>query len=153
MKKDIYIIGKIVKFYIIFFLIFLVLNYFSKYLVDIVSLLVFHILNLLYSAKLINSTIILPNCSITIVKECSGAFLYAVFLSLLVYAKNIKHILIGLFLLILSFWINILRIVLIGIFLEYRFPKYIHDVVGYLLIVLSVPTLSFLYLKAVGEIK
>lgn len=147
----------LIKFYIVFLVVFLILNYLGKYLIGIVTYLSYIFVKIIIpSARLSNNLIYLPNNTIEVVEECTGSFLIAGFLALIVvYSKNIKEFLIGLFFVVLAFFANILRIVLISYLVNIHPNESLlyHEIVGYGVILTLVPILVITYLKIIEKIR
>ncbi|WP_394296184.1 archaeosortase family protein ArtE [Methanocaldococcus villosus] len=93
---------------------------------------------------------ILPNVNIEIVKECTGYFLTSGFLALtFALSKRIRDFIIGIFITILAYLVNILRILLISYFLNLGYRTIWHDILGYIIIIIFAPLLSYLYLRLI----
>ncbi|NPA61974.1 MAG: archaeosortase family protein ArtE [Methanococci archaeon] len=145
----------IIKFYVLFLTFFYMFNYFGDCLITPTSVFSYFLIKLLIpSAKLQKNLIILPNATVEVVKECVGSFLIAGFLALTItYSKKIKDLLIGLFIVFLSYLINIIRISAICYFSN-MYPKdsqLYHDIIGYLIILTATPILTLLYFKLISE--
>ncbi len=151
------IIVFLIKFYILFFFLFFILNYFGEYIVEIVAYLSYIFVKLIIpNAKIINNIIYLPNANVEIIKECTGSFITSGILFLIIlYSKNSKEFIIGLFFLLLAFFVNIFRIVLVCYFvnLHPKNPIFYHDIVGYIIILSLIPILVLGYLKVIDIIR
>ncbi len=147
----------LIKFYSLFFFLFFILNYFGEYIVEVVTYHSYIFVKLIIpNAKIINNIIYLPNANIEIIKECTGSFITSGILSLIIlYSKNIKEFIIGLFFLLLAFFVNIFRIVLVCYFvnLHPKNPIFYHDIIGYLVLLTFVPILILGYLKVIDIIR
>ncbi|XRO77780.1 archaeosortase family protein ArtE [Methanocaldococcus sp. 10A] len=166
MEEDTYTNGKLtkkekilflIKFYIIFLVVFFILDYFGKYLVGIVTYLSYTFTKIIIpNARLMNNFIYLPNNTVEVVEECTGSFLIAGFLALIiVYSKNIKEFLIGLFFVLLAFFVNIFRIVLVCYLVNMhpKNPWLYHEIAGYGVILTFVPILIVGYLKIIERFR
>ncbi|WP_244409431.1 archaeosortase family protein ArtE [Methanocaldococcus jannaschii] len=145
----------LIKFYIIFLVVFFILSYFGKYLIGIVTYLSYIFTKIIISdARLADNFIYLPNNTVEVVEECTGSFLIAGLLALIiVYSKNIKEFIIGIFFVLLAFFVNIFRIVLIC-YLVNMHPEssYLyHEIAGYGVILTLVPVLVIGYLKIIEK--
>ncbi|ACV25054.1 archaeosortase family protein ArtE [Methanocaldococcus fervens] len=162
MGEGIYTNGKskilfLIKFYIVFLILFFILNHFSKYLVGIVAYLSYLFIKVIFpSATLSGNLIYLPNNVIEVAEECTGSFLVAGFLSLItVFSKNIKEFMIGLFFVLLAFFVNIFRIVLICYLVNMHpnNPWLYHEIVSYTVILTLVPILVIAYLELLAKLR
>ncbi|CAB3288144.1 putative archaeosortase E [Methanocaldococcus lauensis] len=147
----------LIKFYILFFFLFFILNYFGEYIVEVVAYLSYIFVKLIIpNAKIINNIIYLPNAEVEVIKECTGSFITSGILSLIIlYSKNIKEFIIGLFFLLLAFFVNIFRIVLVCYYVNLypKNPIFYHDIVGYIIILSLIPILVLGYLKVIDIIR
>ena len=143
----------LIKFYIIFLVVFFILDYFGKYLIGIDTYLSYVFTKIIIpNARLVNNFIYLPNNAVEVVEGCTGSFLIAGFLALIiVYSKNIKEFLIGLFFVLLTFFVNIFRIVLVCYLVNMHpeNPWLYHEIAGYGVILTLVPILVVGYLKII----
>jgi archaeosortase family protein ArtE len=152
--------GKIlflIEFYAVFLIIYFVLMHFEEYLVGIVAYISYIFTKLIIpDAILVDNLIFLPNNTVEIVKECTGRFLLSGFLALvIVYSRDIKEYIIGLFFVVLAFFTNILRIVLVCYLVNEhpQDPWTYHELAGYGVILTLVPILVALYLNVIDKLR
>jgi len=152
--------GKIlflIEFYAVFLIIYIILVHFEEHLIGAVAYLSYIFTKMIIpEAVLVGDFIFLPNNTVEIVKECTGRFLISGFLSLvIVYSRNIKEYLIGLIFVVLAFFVNILRIVLICYLVNEhpQDPWTYHELASYGIILTLVPILVALYLKIIDKIR
>ncbi|WP_292460583.1 archaeosortase family protein ArtE [Methanothermococcus sp.] len=146
----------LVKFFIYCIVLFLILEPLGVKLINLVAYQSYLILNLFTDASYNGCYIYLNNLKIEVIGVCTGLWLISIYLALvLALSRNIKEVVIGLPLLALVYFGNILRIVLVGALgmLFVNKVHTIHDIVGYTTVPIMTVMASMIYMKILDKMR
>uniref|UniRef100_A9AAI1 Archaeosortase family protein ArtE n=1 Tax=Methanococcus maripaludis (strain C6 / ATCC BAA-1332) TaxID=444158 RepID=A9AAI1_METM6 len=133
-KKTKDLILEIIKFFIYSFMIYLFLYHFEAYLTNLVAYQSYLLLMPFTDAYLVQNTIFLPNISLLVLEPCTGVTSISIILGfVLLIEKKLKYYIFGsCFCVLLIYFGNIVRIVIIGILANYfGNGNYIHNAISF----------------------
>ena len=146
----------IVKFVIYMVIIYLILNPLENYLVEVIAYHSYLLFKAFTVVSYSENWIYLDRLNIEVINACTGIIFISIYLALILsLSKNIREVLIGIPLILIIYFGNLLRILLTGIlgmvFINEAY--WVHEIVGYLMVPLTSVITSLIYLKILSKMR
>ena len=146
----------IVKFAIYTVIIYLILSPLENYLVEVITYHSYLLFKAFTVVSYSENWIYLDRLNIEVINACTGIIFISIYLALILsLSKNIREVLIGIPLILIIYFGNLLRILLTGILgMVFINEAYlVHEIVGYLMVPLTSVITSLIYLKILSKMR
>ncbi|MBW9221711.1 archaeosortase family protein ArtE [Methanothermococcus sp. SCGC AD-155-C09] len=146
----------IIKFAIYMVIIYLILSPLENYLVEVITYHSYLLFKAFTVVSYSENWIHLNGLNIEVINACTGIVFISIYLALILsLSKNIREVLIGIPLILIIYFGNLLRILLTGILgmVFINEVYWVHEIVGYLMVPLTSVVASLIYLKILSKMR